>query len=211
MVKGFKDSDGRFHPISDKNNLKKKSNKSIKPKGMKVGSSVKMKSASSLRSEFKVTQTKLTREQEDAQTANFGYQMLNNALNWGYGDVGNAIDKANEVDLTAKELSDIIMEFHDDTETPYEDIDINYVIYDHILQMARNKIDEVLKFDIVNDIEGDTEFYTAGNYLATTYDYSQKAKDQLEERFEMATPIQISKLKNDVFVRSFLTNIDFGL
>ena len=57
------------------------------------------------------------------------------------------------------------------------DIDPNYVIYDSLLQEARNEIDELTDIDILNDLS--EEVYVSGNYMCTTLDYSEEAKEEL--------------------------------
>ena len=52
---------------------------------------------------------------------------------------------------------------------------------EHILQMARNHIDDVTGYDFINDFtDGGTEIYTYGNYMCSSYDYSTKAIEELK-------------------------------
>ena len=93
---------------------------------------------------------------------------------YGYADVETAIEKFKEVKLYASDLAEQVREFHESTGVEIDKIDVCYVAYDHILQMARNRIDEILSFDICNDIKDGTEFYTYGNYLRLGHNDLQK-------------------------------------
>ena len=65
----------------------------------------------------------------------------------------------------------------------YTDIDPVYSVLDHILQMARNHIEEVTGYDFMNDFSGtETEIYTYGNYMCSSYDYSIEAVSELKEK-----------------------------
>jgi len=143
----------------------------------------------------------------DSQIAEF-----HNALtSYGYADVKTAIEKFDEVGLSAQELSDEVREFAESTGTSIDKIDVCYVAYDHILQMARNKLDEILDFDISNDIKDGTEFYTAGNYMCTSYDYSEEAKEQLEEKLKNTSQGQMEDLLEDKFIKVFLEDVEIDI
>ncbi len=126
---------------------------------------------------------------------------------YGYIDVKTAIEKFQEVDITATDLAYEVREYCESTETPLDEVDVCYVAYDHILQMARNKINEILNFDICNDIKDGTAFYTYGNYMCTSFDYSEEATEQLEEKLEDADKSQIGQLFDDIFVKVFLEDV----
>ena len=130
---------------------------------------------------------------------------------YGYADVETAIEKFDEVKLLASELADAVREFADSTGTELDKIDVCYVAFDHILQMARNKISEIIDFDIANDIIGGTEFYTYGNYMCTSFDYSKEATDQLEEKLRDASPEEIEELLEDNFVKVLLQDVKIDI
>ena len=130
---------------------------------------------------------------------------------YGSSDVETAIEKFKEVKLSSRDLAEQIREFAESTGSELDGLDICYVAYDHILQMARNKISEILDFDICNDIKGGTEFYTAGNYMCTSFDYSQEAQEQLEETLREAESEAIEKLLEDDFVRVFLEDVEIDI
>ena len=139
----------------------------------------------------------------DSQITDF----YNSLSGYGYADVETAIEKFDDVGLYAEDLAYAVREFVDSTGRELDKIDICYVAFEHILQMARNKISEIIDFDIANDIIDGTEFYTYGNYMCTSYDYSQEATDQLEENLRDASPEQIEELLEDNFVKVFLEDI----
>jgi len=208
--------DGKFHPHTVSRKKRMPSKDMLTPTGgVKVHLSKHTEGArfkrdtQSLEKMFDLKPRKVTKEDEDFEYRQFSTILLNDVTNWGFGDIGTATDKALSVNLDAKELAEIVESFHEDTETEYENIDVVAVLYDHILQNARNKIDSVLKYDFLNDFSGDgTEFYVAGNFMATTYDYSQSAHDELKEKIMNANQMQLKELSNDVFVRSFLTDVE---
>ena len=140
----------------------------------------------------------------DYETNQF-YQSL---TDWGSMDVETALEKAQEVGINGSELADLVRELLSDTGIELSKIDVCYVIYDHILQQARNKIDEVLNFDICNDMKGETQFYTYGNAMCTSFDYSSEAQEQLQEKIKNATREQKDELLEDVFVKVFLNDVD---
>lgn len=86
---------------------------------------------------------------------------------YGYLDVKRAIEVALEVGEDADWAFDEIERFADECEVKLKDIDPCYVVMDSVLQQARNEIDDLTGFDVQND----ADYYTAGNYMATTYDW----------------------------------------
>jgi len=130
-----------------------------------------------------------------------------NISNWGSQDIVRAIEIYKEVGSTAEDLAEEIKEFSDSCETPLEKIDICYVAYDSILQQARNKIREVLDFDFMND-GADINIY--GNYLCTSYDYTQENQDKLKEVLEKATDEQKGELRSDKVLVWFVEKIELG-
>ena len=60
-----------------------------------------------------------------------------------------------------------------------EDIDCVYVVFDSLLQEARNDIEQLTGKDILNDTNEQIEIYA--NYMCTSLDYSEAAKAELNE------------------------------
>jgi hypothetical protein len=75
---------------------------------------------------------------------------------FGYLDVENAIGICMEIDLSTEEFYDILDNYESDTGIKFNDLDINYCLLEHILQHARNHINNVIDIDICND----TDVYT---------------------------------------------------
>ena len=142
----------------------------------------------------------------DSQRMDF-YKSLSG---YGYADVEKAIEKFNDVGLYAKDLAYAVREFVESTDAPIDKIDVYYVAYDHILKTARNKLGEILGFDIANNIIDGLGFYTYGNYIDTS-DKLQKAIDQLEEKLKNAGQEQIEELLEDNFVKVFLEDINVDI
>jgi len=203
-MKGFK-KDGKFRPTGNK------SKSSLKK------TDVRNKQTVGVNEVNKLIRTKGTvdefnkRQRKEKLDREYDY-FLQGMNDYGTGDVANAISFADEVDIDGRELSDLVREQAEQLETPLEDVDINYIIYDHVLQMARNKIDSVLGFDFLNDTKaGGTEFYTAGNYMATSYDYSEETKEELQKKFDDATPDERQEIYDDKFARVFLEYVDIDV
>lgn len=119
-------------------------------------------------------------------------------------DVRVAIEFFLDVGLTGYDLAEQVNEFCDDVGEKITDVDICYIAYDYVLQMARNKISKVLDYDFTNDGPG---IDTYGNYCCTSYDYIEEAINELREELEEATEEQKEELKEDKFVMQFLREI----
>ena len=202
MAKGFKDSNNKFHPITDyKKGVRKSRDQKAKLEGVRMKRYAR--SDSSLEKMFEV-KTVVTEKDKDFEFDRFA----SSVTDFGSADIATAVEKFQEVGLSGSELADAVRQWADDTGTDLNDVDVVSVAYDHILQEARNEIITVLDFDIVNDIEGGTEFYVAGNFMATSYDYSQEAVDQLKDKLKKASKSDLQMLSENIFVRSFLTDVD---
>jgi hypothetical protein len=131
---------------------------------------------------------------------------------WGSTDIKTALEFLEDVEegkRPAVLLCDLIEEFCESIgEYDYKKIDPNYVAYDYVLQMARNAIYEVCKYDFINDYNGgDTEIYTSGNYCCTQYDYSESAIEELKEKIK---PF-MKELKEESVVVKFLSELEIDL
>ena len=84
---------------------------------------------------------------------------------YGYLDVKTAVNVFLEVGLNGYALAEEVLRFSEETGTELQNIDVCYIAFDYILQQARNKIDEVLNYDFINDYEGiGTVIHTYGKY-----------------------------------------------
>ena len=203
MAKGFKDKDGNFRPTEKKNG-------SVSSSDVSTMASSNSKVISDEAEELK--NKKLAEEKQEERIDREISRFNRSITDFGSGDIASAVEKGDELGLDGNEVADISRQFADETGTDLNDVDVVAQVYDHELQMARNKTDEVLGYDFINDFEGDgTEFYTAGNFLATTFDYSQNAHDQLEKKIKGATPEQRKQLLDDIFVKVFLEDVDIDI
>ncbi len=97
---------------------------------------------------------------------------------FGYLDLRRAAEVLDEAGIKFIDFSAYVEEFCEDTQAQFKDIDICYLAYEFILQEARNQINESLGVDIINNTDN---FYTAGNFMCTSYDYSENSKSQILE------------------------------
>ncbi len=73
--------------------------------------------------------------------------------------------------------------------------------------MARNKIEELTGYDLVNHFSGAVgEVYTYGNFLCSSYDYSEGA---IEELKTVITPY-LEQLYTDKWCRYILEELEIG-
>lgn len=122
---------------------------------------------------------------------------------FGSLDIKRAIEIFNQAGLRAEDLFEECETFAEETETDFKTLDVCYVAYDYILQMARNKISEVLSYDFCNDCKN-REIYTYGNFCCSNYDYSEEAKKELENNLKEATEEQKTELKKDDCFNTFI-------
>ncbi len=203
MAKGFKDQNGKFRPTEKTSGLSTDdiTDASVSDKDRLISDDAE-----------KLKQQKLAEEQLERRIDNEISQFHQSITDFGSGDIASAVEKGDEIGLSGSEVADLAREFSDDTETKLEDVDPVATVYEHELQMARNKIDSVIGYDFLNDFEGSgTEIYTAGNFLATSFDYSTEAHDDLEKRVKGATPEQKKELLDDIFVKVFLEDVDIDI
>jgi len=123
-------------------------------------------------------------------------------------DIQAACRIGEEVWLYEHELFEIIdnTRIHFGYES-FDHIDPVASILEHILQMARNKIEEVTSYDFLNDFSGTTsEIYTHSNFMCSSYDWWQEARDELKER----TQPYINLLLKDRWCKYFLWELEIG-
>lgn len=74
---------------------------------------------------------------------------------FGYLDLQKACLVGDELDLSESDIFEIIDEFRESCGYElYDKIDPVYCVLDHILQVARNHIEEVTGYDFINDFSG---------------------------------------------------------
>ena len=100
---------------------------------------------------------------------------------YGSLDVNAAIQTAIEAGKDPEWAADQVLRMVDECGGKLEDYDPVCEVYEAILQEARNEIEEYTEWDLCNDSEAKHSIYTAGNYCATSYDYSEDAKEELQK------------------------------
>ena len=126
---------------------------------------------------------------------------------FGYADLNTALEKFRSVGLFGDDLANQVQEFSENSETNITDIDICAVAFDHILQIAKNKIEEVLNFDMENDVE----FYVYSNYMCTEIIYEPEDQQKLQKVIDNATQKQKQELVNNNFVIEFLNDVNIEI
>ncbi|MGL5113630.1 MAG: hypothetical protein ACRC6O_13440 [Flavobacterium sp.] len=118
-------------------------------------------------------------------------QILNNQISelqalfcpYGWLDLQAALTTALEVEEDADWIHEQITQFQNDCGGSLEDIDPVYIVYDAILQEARNDISDLIDYDFLNDFSGSgLTIEVAGNFMATSFDYSQEAIAELTQK-----------------------------
>jgi hypothetical protein len=98
---------------------------------------------------------------------------------FGSRDIAAAIETALEANKDGDWAADQIEQYIEETNMQLKDIDPVYVIYESLLQEARNDIEDAINKDILNDTN--EQVYVAGNYMCTSLDYSTQAQQELAE------------------------------
>ena len=121
-----------------------------------------------------------TQVQEENNKINYHFdRFAANLIPFGSLDIRTAVKTALEVGEDGDWAAEQIREFADSCDTKIENCDPVYCVYDTILQEARNEIDDLTGFDFCND---DAEIYTAGNYIGTSYDWSDEAPEKIKDK-----------------------------
>ncbi len=103
---------------------------------------------------------------------------------FGYLDIQRACEIWDELWLYERELFEIIDDYRESCwYSCFDNIDPVYCVLEHALQMARNKIEELTGYDFMNDFSGaGSEVYTYGNFMCSSYDYSESAIEELKTK-----------------------------
>lgn len=97
---------------------------------------------------------------------------------YGYLDVKRAIEVALEIGEDADWAFEQVQNFAGECGMKLQDVDPCYVVFDAVLQSARQEIEYLTGFDIQND----ASFETHGNYCASCYDWRTDDLELLTER-----------------------------
>jgi len=132
---------------------------------------------------------------------------LYNMTDYGSADLYEAIKTANQVGISGKELADLVRNFCDDTQTELAKADVCYIIYEHILNSARNEIEQKTKFDISND----ANFSTYANYMCTSFECDDDDVELLKTALEKLEKDDLDDLLSDDNVKFFMDEIGLEL
>ena len=102
-----------------------------------------------------------------------------NIIPFGSYDVATAIDIAIEVGEDGDWVAEEVRYLTNSYDVPLEYCDVVCIVYNSILQEARNEIDNLIDFDFCND---GADIYTSGNYIATSYDWSDNANEKIKNK-----------------------------
>jgi hypothetical protein len=120
----------------------------------------------------------------------------------GYLDIKSAVQTALDGGHDGDWLVEQVNQFCEDTDTALSDVDVNYVAYDSLFQEARNDIDELTGIDIINDLSEEVQVY--GNYMCTTLDCSEEAKDEVSKVLK-----KIPKKDRTEAIKWLVSELDF--
>ena len=98
---------------------------------------------------------------------------------FGSADIYRAVEVALEVGEDGDWAGEQSVNIAEELQTPIDKLDVVYCVYDSILQDARNEIEQCIKFDFCND---GADIYVAGNYLATSSDWSDNAPETIKNK-----------------------------
>ena len=96
---------------------------------------------------------------------------------YGYLDIKMAVEAALASGYDGNWAFEQIERFSEECCTKIADIDPCYVVMDAIIQEARNEIDRLTGFDIMND----ASFEVYGNYMCSGYDWKSEDIGALKE------------------------------
>lgn len=100
-------------------------------------------------------------------------------VTFGSMDIRRAVTIAIEVEEDGDWVAEVAQEQAEQMGMNVNDLDIVSEVYDDILQTSRNEIGKLINFDFCND---GADIYVAGNYCATSYDWSDNANETIKEK-----------------------------
>lgn len=124
---------------------------------------------------------------------------------FGWLDIREALRFGRKFNLDANKIIDLAEQFSKDCGIPFEELDIVYIVYEHVLQDARDRIYKATGYDFINDCH--SEISTYGNFMATTYDYTEEARERLIAELAALDREKIGELLDSYLLR-FLEYID---
>ena len=142
---------------------------------------------------MKISENTITREYDNFTSA---------MVTYGSMDIRRAVYVAIEVEEDGDWVAEVVQEQAEQMGMNVNDLDIVSEVYNDILQTSRNEIDDLINFDFCND---GADIYVAGNYCATSYDWSDNSNEIIKEKL-IENEIEFSDLS--VKCQWFLTEIE---
>lgn len=126
---------------------------------------------------------------------------------FGYMDLKAAVRTANEVGERPSWVAELVEEKAEEWGMSVSKVDPVDIVYDSILQHARNEIEQLTGYDLSNDCASG-EIYVAGNFCCTSYDYTEAAKEELKSKLKKA---KVSVDDFDLKTQWFLSELEIDL
>ena len=142
---------------------------------------------------MEISENTITREYDNFTSA---------MVTYGSMDIRRAVYVAIEVEEDSDWVVEVVQEQAEQMGMNVNDLDIVSEVYNDILQTSRNEIDDLINFDFCND---GADIYVAGNYCATSYDWSDNSNEIIKEKL-IENEIEFSDLS--VKCQWFLTEIE---
>ena len=142
---------------------------------------------------MEISENTITREYDNFTSA---------MVTYGSMDIRRAVYVAIEVEEDGDWVAEVVQEQAKEMGMNVNDLDIVSEVYNDILQTSRNEIDDLINFDFCND---GADIYVAGNYCATSYDWSDNSNEIIKEKL-IENEIEFSDLS--VKCQWFLTEIE---
>ena len=142
---------------------------------------------------MEISENTITREYDNFTSA---------MVTYGSMDIRRAVYVAIEVEEDGDWVAEVVQEQAEEMGMNVNDLEIVSEVYNDILQTSRNEIDDLINFDFCND---GADIYVAGNYCATSYDWSDNSNEIIKEKL-IENEIEFSDLS--VKCQWFLTEIE---
>ena len=105
---------------------------------------------------------------------------------FGYLDLKAATTAALEAGKTSDYVYEQTQEFAESCDIQIDKCDPVYCVYYSLLQEVRNEIEELIKYDFLNDFSGNgEEIYVFGNFLDTHF-FGEEGKEELKTKLQKA-------------------------
>ena len=132
---------------------------------------------------------------------------IQSLIPFGSADVAAAVQAAVDAGQDGSWAAEQVEQYMKDTGSSLDDIDPVAIVYESLLQEARNNIDNLTGIDILNDTR--EQVYVYGNFMYTYYDYSQEAIQEIIDIFREHK--NVTKADLDIATKWFLDQLDIDI